>query len=36
MQTAPPKVDLEAIAYQVERKIMRRLVIESERRGQKR
>jgi hypothetical protein len=36
MQTAPPKVDLEAIAHQVERKIMRRLVIESERRGQKR
>ena len=36
MQTAPPKVDLETIAHQVERKIMRRLVIESERRGQKR
>jgi hypothetical protein len=36
MQTAPPKVDLEAIAHKVERKIMRRLVIESERRGQKR
>jgi hypothetical protein len=36
MQTSPPKVDLEAIAHQVERKIMRRLVIESERRGQKR
>ncbi|MCE2717358.1 MAG: hypothetical protein ACK5RY_10925 [Dolichospermum sp.] len=36
MQTTPPKVNLEAIADQVERKIMRRLVIESERRGQKR
>lgn len=36
IQTTPPKVNLEAIADQVERKIMRRLVIESERRGQKR
>jgi len=36
MQTTPPKINLEAIADQVERKIMRRLVIESERRGQKR
>jgi hypothetical protein len=36
MQTIPPKINLEAIADQVERKIMRRLVIESERRGQKR
>jgi hypothetical protein len=36
MQTTPPKINLEAIANQVERKIMRRLVIESERRGQKR
>ena len=36
IQTSPPKVNLEKIAHQVERKIMRRLVIESERRGQKR
>ncbi|MGK7924979.1 MAG: hypothetical protein AB4290_06915 [Spirulina sp.] len=33
---SPPKVDVDAIASQVERKLMRRLVIESERRGKNR
>lgn len=32
--SAPPKVDIQAIADQVEKKIRRRIVVESERRGQ--
>jgi hypothetical protein len=36
LATPPPKIDLDVLTYQIERKIMRRLVIEGERRGKTR
>lgn len=36
LATPPPRIDLDALTHQVERKLMRRLVIESERRGKAR